>query len=52
MKDGGATPNSGRHPWAPVRSPKQSESDDGVHKATSKTLPSGSAKPDGKMGGR
>lgn len=46
MKDLGDTPNSGKQGWGEIRSPKQSESDDGVNKQTGKTLPAGAAKPD------
>jgi hypothetical protein len=40
-----ATPNSGKFEWGAIKSPKQSESADGVLEATSKTLPAGAAKP-------
>jgi hypothetical protein len=48
MKDMGGTPNSGKHSWDPIKSPKQNEPDDGVLKQTGKTLPTGAARPDDK----
>jgi len=46
MKDLGDTPNSGKMEFGFIKSPKETESQDGVLRRTGPTAPSGAAKPD------
>ena len=40
-----------KFPWAPIKSPKETESDDGVHYKTHSTLPSSANKTNKGSGG-
>lgn len=39
------TPKTGKFGFDPIKSPKQTESEDGILKPTGATLPAGAAKP-------